>query len=42
MKKEGEQEDSHIYRDRKSLITPSLHLCLCAMFMMMFVGTENE
>ena len=25
--KEGEQEDAYIYRDRKSLITPSLHLC---------------
>ena len=26
--KEGEQEDAYIYRDKKSLITPSLHLCL--------------
>ena len=25
--KEGEQEDAYIYRDKKSLITPSLHLC---------------
>ena len=29
--KEGEQEDAYIYRDRRSLITPSLHLCLCVM-----------